>query len=73
MNPMSMLKVLMGKQTPQETIMQMIGNDNPMLNNLLKMAKNGDKKGVENFARNMCEEKGIDFDKEFNEFMKQMK
>lgn len=73
MNPMSMLKVLMGKQTPQETIMQMMGNDNPMVNNLLKMAKNGDKKGVENFARNMCKEKGIDFDKEFDKFMKEIK
>ena len=48
-------------------------NGNPVLNNLINMAKTGDSKGVENFARNICKEKGKDFDKEFSEFMSNFK
>lgn len=73
MNPIEMFKVLLGKQTPQQAIVNIMGNNNPMINNMLEMAKNGDKNGVENIARNLCKEKGIDFDKEFDTFMKQMK
>lgn len=48
-------------------------NQNPMVNNLIKMAQNGNTKELENFARNMCREKNIDFDKEFNKFKNQFK
>jgi hypothetical protein len=44
-----------------------------MINNLIGMAKNGDTQGVENFARNLFNERGRDFDKEFAEFMNNMK
>lgn len=42
---------------------------NPMVINLLKMAKNGNNQGVEQFARNMFKEQGRDFDNEFQAFM----
>ena len=42
-----------------------LANRNPMLRNLMQM----DSTSVENFARNYCKEKGIDFDKEFSMFM----
>ena len=47
----------------------MVRNTNPMIANVIRMAQNGDTKGVEEFARNICKEKGIDFDKEFSKFM----
>lgn len=72
-NPMNFLKMMLGKQNPQQMIMNMIGNNNPMMNNLVKMAQNGNKQGVEQFARNVCKEKGIDFDKNFSEFMSNFK
>jgi len=72
-NPIQMLKMMMGKSTPQQMVMNMMGNNNPMINNLMNMAKNGDNKGIENFARNVCKEKGMDFDKEFQDFMKNFK
>lgn len=61
--------------SPQELVMRaMAGNNsNPMTNNLIEMAKKGDSKGVENFARNLMKEQGRDFDKEFSEFMSQIK
>lgn len=59
---------------PEQFLMNMLGsNINPMFSNLMNMAKQGDNKGVENIARNMCKEKGVDFDKEFNTFMQNVK
>lgn len=74
MNPMDMIKMMMGKMTPKDMAMKLLENNtNPMFNNLVQMAEKGDTKGVEQFARNMCKEKGIDFDKEFNSFMSNFK
>lgn len=72
-NPISLLKMMMGKMKPQEIITNMMGNNNPMINNLVQMAQNGNNKGVEDFARNVCKEKGINFDKEFADFMSNFK
>lgn len=62
---------------PMELVMNMItkkslGN-NPMVNNLIEMAKKGDRQGVETFARNIYAQQGKDFDKEFNQFMSNFK
>ena len=65
MNLLDMLKQFKGRN-PQEIAMQLIGNtNNPMLNNLVQMARNGDRQGVENFARNVLKEQGRDFDEEY--------
>ena len=65
MNPIQILSKFKG-QSPQQIAMQLIGNtNNPMINNLITMARNGDKQGVENFARNVLKEQGRDFDKEY--------
>ena len=39
----------------------------------MNLAKTGDSKQIESFARNICKERSIDFDKEFADFMKQIK
>ena len=73
MNPMQLLKMAIGKMSPQQIINTLFSkNNNPMMNNLKEMAQNGDKQGVENFARNLFKEQGRDFDKEFSEFMGKM-
>ena len=59
---------------PQQFIIQMIEkNTNPMIGNLIKMAKEGNTKGVEEFARNICKERGKNFDDEFSKFMNNFK
>ena len=75
MNLVNMIKLAMsGGKNPQEIAMNMIGNNaNPVMQNLINMAKSGDTQGVENFARNMFKEQGRDFDSEINEFMKNFK
>lgn len=56
MNPIQILSKFKG-QSPQQIAMQLIGNtNNPMLNNLVQMARNGDRQGIENFARNVLKE-----------------
>lgn len=77
MNPMQMLQMLMKKgNNPQqmaEQMMQSMGGNNPMLSNLIQMAKDGNTQNIEQFARNICKSKGIDFDTQFEDFMKQLK
>lgn len=74
MNPLNMIKGMMGNMNPKNIAINMLKNNtNPIFNNLMQMMEKGDDKGIEQFARNMCKEKGIDFDKQFNEFMSNFK
>ena len=69
MNPLNMIKGMMGINNPKDVVMKMLSqNNNPIFNNLIEMANKNDVKGLENFARNICKEKNIDFDKEFSNF-----
>ena len=72
-NPFVQL-IQQGNTSPQQLVMLLLENqsaNNPMLSNLLQLAKNNDGKGIEQVARNMMKERGLDFDEEFNKF-KQM-
>ena len=74
MNPLNMIKGMMGNMNPKNMAMNMLkNNSNPICSNLLQMMEKGDTKGIEQFAKNVCKEKGIDFDKQFNEFMSNFK
>lgn len=66
MNPMQIIKNYVAQGLTPENIVTKLAGNNPMIQNLIKMQKKGDTKGVENFARNFCKEKGIDFDKEYS-------
>lgn len=65
-NPMEILKII--KQPKQFVMNYLKNNNNPMINNLVKMAENNDVKGLEEFGRNFYRERGKDFDKEFDDF-----
>lgn len=74
MNPINMLKSMMGINNPKDMAMKMLKNNtNPIFANLTQMMEKGDNKGIEQFARNICKEKNIDFDKQFGEFMNNFK
>ena len=75
MNPINMIKGLVNKGMNPEQILNNIikNNSNPVFSNLIEKAKEGDTKGVENFARNLFKEQGRDFDKEFAEFRKKFR
>jgi hypothetical protein len=71
MNPMQILQNFMGKGgNPQQLVQKaMANNTNPMIANLVNLAQTGNKEQIEQFARNYCKERNMDFDKEFNSFM----
>ena len=70
MNPMEFMK---GIKNPKQFVMNMLKqNKNPMAVQLMQMVKNGNTNQIEQFARNICKERGMDFDKSFSEFMKQI-
>lgn len=75
MNPIEAIKNFVSRGlNPEQMITNMVSrNSNPIMQNLMQMAQKGNSKEVEDFARNICKEKGIDFDKEFSSFMKQIR
>lgn len=74
MNPMNFFQMLKGGN-PQQMVMKMMNNpqmaNNPIAKNMFNMAKNGDLQGIEEMGRNIAKERGIDFDKAFNDFKNQ--
>ena len=74
MNPLNMIKGMMGISNPKDMAIKMLSqNNNPIFKNLIDMANKGDTEGVENFARNYMKSMGKDFDKEFNNFKEMFK
>lgn len=76
MNPIEIIKQMFEKgNSPEQIILKMLngGNSNPIIDNLINLAKKGDNQNIMNFARNIYKEKnGGDFDKDFSAFMKQI-
>lgn len=73
-NPMQIIQMIKGGSNPQQLLMSILqGNmgNTPMGQNLITLIQNGDKQGLEKIARNLCQQKGVNFDQEFNAF-KQM-
>ena len=58
-------------KSPQQFLQSMIGNSqimqNPMAKNAMEMAQNGNMQGIEQMARNLCKEKGLNADDVFNQ------
>lgn len=61
-------------KNPQQLMIDILegeASQNPIIGNLLTMAKDNRTADIEKFARNLAKEQGIDFDKEFSRFKKQ--
>ena len=72
---MQLLQAIKRGQNPDQLMISMLQNqvgNNPIGQNLIKMAQNNDTKGIEQVARNLCAQRGLDFDKEFATFRKQL-
>lgn len=66
---MNILQLLM--QNPQQIINKVLGN-NPMTGNLINLMNNKDQKGIEQMARNLAKEKGVDPDKMYQQIKNQL-
>ena len=67
-NPMQLVQAM---KNPQAFMQQMMNNSqimqNPMAKNAMEMAQNGNMQGIEQMARNLCKEKGLNADDVFNQ------
>jgi hypothetical protein len=66
MNPINIIQ-MMTSGNPQQAIQSIIENNpnvqnNPLAQNAMKMYQNGDTRGLQNMAENMCKERGITVD-----------
>jgi hypothetical protein len=75
-NPMQLIQMIKGGKNPQQLLMNILqqqGQNNPIINNAINMAQNGNVSGLEVLARNLAAQRGLDFDKELanlkNQFM----
>lgn len=70
-NPMQLIQMIKGGQNPQQLVMNMLqgqmGNT-PMGQQLMSLVQQGNGNDLEKIARNLCAQKGLDFDKEFASF-----
>ena len=75
-NPMQLIQLIKNGNNPQQLIMNILqqqGGDNPILNNAMNLAQRGNISGLEMIARNIAQQKGLDFDKEFSNFQSYFK
>lgn len=69
------MQAMRSGQNPQSLMMNMLQqniSNNPMGQNLLQLAKNNDTQGIEKIARNLCQQRGLNFDTEFANFKKSL-
>ena len=75
MQQFSQIANLVKSGNPQRMVMSMLEQNasqgNAVAANLMQLARQGNTREIEQIARNIAKEKGVDFDKEFNSF-KQM-
>lgn len=72
-NLMQMVSLMKNGGNPQQMMLSMLEqqtSNNPFAANLLQLAKNNKTSEIEQIARNMAKERGVDFDTEFNNFKK---
>ena len=70
-NPMQVIMAMRNGQNPQQIVMNILQermSQTPMGQNLIALAQNNQTAQIEQIARNICNQWGIDFDKEFNSF-----
>ena len=70
MSPMQVIGMIRNGGNPQQMLMNVMrqsAGNNPVLQNALNMAERNDMKGIENLARNLCKEKGVDPAQAFNQ------
>ena len=66
-----LLQAIRSGANPQQLVMQVLEGQmasTPMGKNLLELVKENKTSEIEKIARNICEQNGIDFDREFSSF-----
>ena len=70
-NPVDLIRMIKGGTNPQQLMLSVLeqrASGDPVYSNLVHLAKENKTAEIEQFARNLAQSQGIDFDKEFNAF-----
>lgn len=74
-NPMQMMGMFNGRSNPQQMMSQMMNQqlqNNPLFQRAQEMAKGKSPHELEQVARNLCQQRGIDLDSAMNQFKQMM-
>ena len=74
-NPMELIMMIKQGYNPQQLVMNVLQSSmrgTPMGDNLINLAQQGNKAEIERIARNLVQQRGLDFDAEFNAFKSKM-
>jgi hypothetical protein len=72
-NPMLIVQAIKNGQNPQQLMLNIMQNTmsySPFGANLLSLAQQGNTKEIERIARNIAQQRGLDYDKEFANFVR---
>lgn len=70
---MQLIQMIKGGYNPQQLIMSILqqqNNNNPIVQNAVNLAQNGNITALRSLAQNLAAQKGLDFDTEFAKFKK---
>lgn len=69
-NPMQLIQLIKGGMNPQQLVLSILQQQgsNPILNNATNLAQQGNVTALTTIARNLAQQRGLDFDKEFANF-----
>lgn len=68
---MQLIQAIRNGANPQQLLISILEGEmsnTPMGKNLLALAKQNKTKEIEQIAKNICQQRGIDFEKEFSSF-----
>ena len=74
-NPNELIQMIRSGSNPQQLMLSVLeqrAQSNPVYANLMQLAKENKTAEIEQFARNLAQSQGIDFDKEFNAFRQRL-
>lgn len=74
-NPLQMIGMLNGKGNPQQMMGQMVTQQlqsNPLFQRAQQMAQGKSPQELEQVAKNLCQQRGIDLDSAMNQFKQMM-
>ena len=71
-NPMQLIQLIKNGNNPQQLLMSICQN-NPITKNAMILAQNGNVAALQMVARNLAQQKGIDFDQQFANFQNYFK
>lgn len=72
-NPTLIVQAIKNGQNPQQLMLNIMQNTmsySPFGANLLSLAQQGNTKEIERIARNIAQQRGLDYDKEFANFVR---